>query len=488
MASKLLTKSRYMAGLQCPRYLWLLLNDPEKIPGPDASTQYVFDQGHLVGELAKKLFPEGINVPFDDFMGNIYRTKQLLEERKPLFEPGFMAGGLYARLDILNPSTGHGWDIIEVKSTTSVKNEHIDDMAFQKICCEKQGLLIVRCFLAHINNQYVKDGELDPFHLFTVEDITDKVKSASTGINNRIVEMQKIIASPQCPDIPIGEHCNSPYGCPVTACWEALPENNIFCLYRGGKKRFDLFNQGILNIRDIPETYKLSQTQNIQKQCDISGKPYTDREQIKRFLSTLQQPLHYLDFETINPALPLFDGTRPFQKIPFQFSMHIRDGNKPVEHVSFLAEGRDDPRPRFLERLRSEVQPTGSIVIYNQVFERDVLRDLAKSFPDYTEWVEQTCERMVDLWKPFQYFHYYNPEQKGSASIKNVLPALTGRSYKEMSIADGEAAGRAFMTITYGDVPEADQKQVRADLEKYCGLDTEGMVLIVEKLHDMVRR
>ncbi len=166
MLMKILSKTKYITGLQCPRLIWVQINDPEKIPETDPVTQHVFDQGHFVGELAQKLFPGGISVPQDNFMGNIDMTKELLKERKPLFEAGILAGNLYSRVDILSPTGEEGWDIVEVKSSTSVKDVHINDVAFQRYCCNQSGLNVRICYLVLINNQYVREGEIDPAGLF----------------------------------------------------------------------------------------------------------------------------------------------------------------------------------------------------------------------------------------------------------------------------------------------------------------------------------
>jgi hypothetical protein len=232
VSNKLLSKSKYMNGLQCLKLLWLVFNEPDKVPQPDSSTQHIFDQGHLVGELAKKLFPDGINVPYDNFRENINCTQQLLIARKPLFEAGFLSDKLFCRVDILSLASLNRWDIVEVKSSTSIKEENLHDVAFQKFCLQKQGMLINKCYLAFINNQYVKHGEIDPAQLFNVQDITEEVEAASEGIEDLIATMFESITSPRCPDIPVGSYCSNPYECAVTYCWEQIPENNVFTLYR----------------------------------------------------------------------------------------------------------------------------------------------------------------------------------------------------------------------------------------------------------------
>ena len=486
MPNRLLSKSKYLTGLQCPKLLWVQINDPKRLPQVDLSTQFIFDQGYLVGELAKKLFPEGIDVPNDGFMENIAATGRLLNERIPLFEAGILADQIYSRVDILRSANEDQWDIIEVKSSTSVKDVNIQDVAFQKHCCENQGLPINHCYLAYIINQYTKNGEINPQELFKIDDITDLVKEVGHGIHDRIDSMFENMAREKCPDIGIGPHCRDPYECALAMCWDFLPENNIFNLYYGGKKCFEIYDSGISTVKDIPNSYKLNGKQCIQRDCEVSGQPHVDGEAISDFLRTLQYPLYYLDFETIGPAVPLFDGTRPYQAVPFQFSLHVVSDDKVnPKHFSFLTDSPDDPRPRFLYELKKVLGNAGSIVVYNQGFEEGILKELAKMFPEYDDWITGVRARLVDLLQPFRGFHYYHPQQKGSASIKKVLPALTGQGYDGMEIAEGVEASIKYYKVTYGEATEEERNKVREDLEEYCALDTEGMIWIVDKLKEL---
>ncbi len=488
MVTQLLSKSRYLSGLRCPKYLWIQFHEPERIPEPDTVTQYLFDQGHLVGELAKKLFPSGIDIPTDDFLNNIRQTNQLLQQRTPIFEASIFTERIYSRIDILNPVNENEWDIIEVKATTRVKDIHFDDSSFQKYCCDKLGLKIRKCFLIHINNQYVKEGEIDPNQFFIMQDITTEVEESSKGIQDRIDEIFEITAASDCPEITIGRHCSDTYDCSLTECWDFLPEGSVFDLYRGGNKCFELFNQGVLAIKDIPDEYRLTGAQQIQKSCEATGQAHVNKAGIADFLSSLQYPLYYLDFETFGPAVPIFDGTRPYQAIPFQFSLHVvKDEKSNPEQFSFLASGADDPRLIFLTELKNVLGNYGSIIVYNQVFEKGILNELAQAFHEYESWVQQVCDRFVDLLTPFRKFYYYHPLQKGSASLKSVLPALTGKSYEEMDITDGEDASVLFQIVTFGKVPQEVRNKVRTDLEKYCALDTEGMLFIVARLKQCVQ-
>lgn len=456
------------------------------MPEYNTATLYRFDQGKQVGELAKKRYPDGIDIPTEDFFGNIRQTMELIRQRKPLFEASFKTGRLYSRVDILNPVEDNQWDIIEVKSGTSVKEVDIHDVSFQKHCLEQAGLKIRRTWLAHIDNSYVRNGSIDPSGLFKAEDITEAAEERRTGMQERINAMLAILDEDACPEVEIGSYCSNPYECQMRAsCWEFLPDNCIFELASGGRACFDLFKQGILTIKDIPADFILTPKQQIQRRSITEGGYFINSKEIQEFLDTLRYPLHYLDFETFGPAIPVYNGTRPYQKIPFQFSLHIvREERSRPAHHSFLADGQDDPRPEFLAELERLLEPEGSIIVYNRWFEKGILESLGESFPDHRDWVEGVVERLVDLHIPFKNFHYYHPSQKGSTSLKKVLPAVTGKGYDDLQIANGEDASIDYMGITFGKTGDEEKKQVREALERYCKLDTEGMVWIVDRLKE----
>jgi len=488
MASKLLTKTRYLNGLQCPKLLWVSINDKGRLPPIDPVTQHVFDQGHQVGELAKRLYPGGYDIPSENFMGNIQETRQALARRIPLFETGIMTGNLYARADILNPVGDTEWDIIEVKSSTSVKDVNHADVAFQRQCYSQAGLIIRNCYLAHINRDYVRHGEIDPEEFFIVQDISAEVEDLLPGVRDQIDLMLDTMRAAGCPEAVIGRHCNNPYDCDLRdECWGFLPENNIFTLYYGGQKAYGLFDEGVEAIVDIPASFKLNEKQQIQLDAVKSGETYLNRAEITAFLETLVYPVYYLDFETFSPAVPIYDGMRPYQRVPFQFSLHVveKPGGAPVHHA-YLMPDRADPRPALLGALKSTLGERGSIVVYNQGFEQGVFRELAEAFPDYAAWCEDVISRMVDLLLPFRGFHYYNPQQKGSASMKKVLPALTGKGYSDLTINEGELASVRFYTTMFGEVTPEERLGVRQALEEYCGQDTEGMIWIVDRLGELV--
>jgi hypothetical protein len=489
---KILTKSKYINGLQCSRLLWISVNAKEKLPEVDEAKQKLFDEGHIVGEFAKKLFPNGIDIEDEDFSKNIEETKKLLEENKPLFEPAFLIDRLYSRADILEPTKDGKWDIVEVKSSTEVKNVNIQDVAFQRYVYERAGLKINKCFLLHINNQYVKQGDVDPKELFIKEDISTKVAEEIKLVPEMVEQMLDIIDSKE-PVVKIGDFCNKPYECSMKEnCWAFLPkENSVFDLYRGGKKSWELFEKRILAIKDIPDGFELGDKQQIQLGCEKTGRVHIKEDAIKEFLDKLKYPLYFLDFETYQTAIPLYNGLKPYQQISFQFSVHKIDNKGKKTHYSFIASGKKDPRKKFINAIKRKLGMKGSVIVYNQVFEQGRLKEIGELFPLEKQAVDKIIERMIDLLIPFRNFNYYDRKQEGSASIKYVLPALTNISYKGMEIANGAQASIRYAYITHGDIDgnkakKEEIKKVREDLKKYCGLDTEAMIMILEKLKERV--
>ena len=483
----LLTKSNYLLGLQCPKLLWVAKNDKQRMPEPDNSAKHNFMMGDIIGVLATKAFSGGIDLANLGFMENINKTKEAVKNRETIYEAGIMVDSLFSRADVLLPVGEDEWDIIEVKSATKVKDINVHDVSFQRYTYEKAGLKIRKCFLMHINNEYVKDGDIEPEELFVQTDITEKVMEYSEGIEERIKDMFKIINSNKEEEPPIGVQCSEPYSCSLRGeCWADVPEGSVFEFYRMFKKKtFELYNAGVTCLKDVPEDVKLNNNQQIQRRLAFDGGKHVDKLQIKNFLRNLKYPIYYLDFETIAPAISKFDGMKPYQRIPFQFSLHIqkKEGGE-CEHVSFLAEGISDPRPKFMQALRDNLEDTGSILVYNQGFEKGVMNECATALPEFREWYDDDIEpRVKDLLDVFRGFHYYDPRQKGSASIKAVLPVMSDLKYSDLEISEGMFASNEYERVTYDpSVSDEERKRVRDALEKYCELDTLAEVEIVGAL------
>jgi hypothetical protein len=485
-----LSKSKYLNGLQCAKLLWILYNDKAKVPPYDASTQAIFDQGHEVGHLAKSLFPDGIEIEGEPWKYNelLARTSEALKKRAPLYEAAFSFGGGFARTDILNPVEDGAWDLIEVKSSSEVKPVHIQDLAMQKYVVEGSGLRVRKCFLMHINTEYVRRGEVEVKRLFTLADVTGQIAGELPCIKSNLAALGAVIRLKEMPDIAIGPQCEDPYACILQEmCWAFLPEDNPLTLSGYKKeKAFELIRLGALKVADIPDTVELNPKQLIQREALRTGGRHVVPAEIRAFLETLAYPLHFLDFETFQTAIPLFDGVRPYQKVPFQYSLDIVSvpGAPPIHH-SYLSDGRARPDPEILALLRDKLGDAGSIVSYNASFEKSVLNQAVEAYPEFQAWWDAAGPRFVDLLAPFRAFAFYHPSQAGSASLKVVLPALTGGGYDALEIADGETASREYLRVTFGAADEAERARVRKQLEDYCGLDTMGMIRIVASLRDL---
>lgn len=485
----LISKTVYFQGLQCPKLLWHRFNQKEAIPAPDALTQTVFDQGHQLGNLAKRMFPDGIEVGAGtiDLDQTVALTREALELRRPLFEAAFASRLAYARVDILVPVGADRWDLYEVKSSTSAKPVYVHDLALQRRVLHDAGVKLRRCILVYVNKNFVRHGDIDPQEFFIREDMTDAVDELLPHVEDHLDLMADIISLDESPEVSIGPHCDSPYTCPIhDRCWSFLPEDSVFTLARIGAKGVKLLEQGITGIRQIPTSFKLSPTQQLQREAVVTGKPHIDRTAITTFLKRLKHPLYYLDFETFAPAIPMFDGDGPFEAVPFQFSLHIQQapGAEP-QHCMYLAEGTGDPRREFIERLRATLGEHGSVVVYNAQFEKGVLTRCAERIPEFAPWVNRVKHRMIDLLTPFKSFRVYHPQQRGSASIKAVMPAFTGRGHDELEIHEGGTASMEFVRVNFGDVSHTERQRVRRQLEEYCGRDTEGMVWLVDALRKL---
>jgi len=486
------------------------MHEKHKIPEPDEIQQNIFEQGHLIGEIAKKWFPDGIDISCDrkEFVKNLEETEKLLnaKKRKPIFEAGIRVeldeGHIYSRADVLVPVGVDMWDIVEVKSATKVKPENVDDVSFQKYVYEQAGLKIRKCFLMVVNSEYVKKGKIDFNKIMKTEDITANVDKKIVGIEERVKNIFKIINAKKIPKVAIGSHCKKPYECPLSSCWDMVPAGSVFDLYYGGKKCFELYEKDIQLLKDIPPEFKLSrEQQKIQVNATKTGKPHINKENIREWLKKLKYPIYYFDFETISGPLPLFDHSHPYQQVPFQYSLHVQEkpGGK-LKHVSFLANAEKDPRHDLLKSLKENLGKKGTILVYYESFEKSVLKKLEMIFPKEKKWIESIIDRIEDLFEPFGKFDYYNPSQKGSASIKKVMPALVPKlpkgimSYNDMEIGDGQRASLAFLQIALGEHPDFSNvkvtpekiKEVRRQLEEYCELDTLSEALIVEKLMGIV--
>jgi hypothetical protein len=359
---------------------------------------------------------------------------------------------------------------------------------------EGAGLRLNKIYIMHLNKNYVKRGPIDPKKLFVKVNVTEKARVLSESAETALLEMEETVRGSE-PQIVPGRAC--PKDCPLyNVCWDFLPDGHVFHLRGNKDASFELLDKGILKITDIPADFELGKRQEIQRQGFLTGKAQKDTVQIKKFLAKLKYPLYFLDFETVSRFVPVYDGTAPYQTVPFQFSLHVLEGGQgarvkgqggeKIKHYSFLNPGEKDPRPLILKKLKELLGNKGSIIAYNANYEKMCIKTMAAAVPGYKTWAASLTKRFVDLLAPFKAMHYYHPSQGGTASLKAVLPAVTGISYSDLEIGEGGLAMLEYSRVVFGDkIKKKDKDKVFRQLEEYCGQDTLGMVKIVDELKSL---
>jgi hypothetical protein len=451
----------------------------------------VFQRGTNVGVLAQQLFPDGIDTsPQNQFdYSNCLKktTKEIKAGSKIIYEAGFQFNEVLAIADIIVKDRNN-WKVYEVKSSTSISETYINDAALQYYVLSNSVLKIKDFSIIYINNQYIRQGELDINSLFLIESVLEQILPLQEFIIDNVEQLKDVLIKKIMPDIDIGEQCHNPYKCGFfNYCRKHIPEYSIFD-FSGMHlaKKYDLYRDGIIKLDDIADDYSLSKKNKLQLDVYKSGQPQINDIEIKDFIDDLNYPLHFMDFETFQPAVPLFDNSRPYQQIPFQYSIHYKETQKSdLTHSEFLAEAGDDPREEFIKKLLEGTEGHGNIIVYNKTFEITRLKELARDFPEYSEEIEERILRIKDLMLPFQRNYYYAPEMKGSYSIKAVLPALVPElSYDELEINDGGLASIAFENL-FTETDMIKIVETREHLLEYCKLDTMAMVKILEKIEHL---
>ncbi|MCH8921475.1 MAG: DUF2779 domain-containing protein [Chloroflexi bacterium] len=485
----LLSKSRFGAGLQCHKRLFLECYSPKLADPIDPGQQAIFESGTAVGELARERFPGGRLIEEEYFRHDdaLAATREVIADRSvpAIYEAAFTFDGIRVRVDILVRRRGGAFDLVEVKSSTGVHEQHIPDVAIQLYVVEGAGIGIRRAFLLHIDSDYVYEGgPYDVYRLFRLEDVTKEARAfARRPMPVALAEMREALRQEDQPPIEIGRHCTRPYKCEFYEhCREGVPDHHIEQLPRASAGLLDeLLEAGIRDIGDIPAEFPgLSALQQRVRDCVAAGQPYVDPE-LRAALQEVTYPLHFLDFETFNPALPIYPGTRPYQVIPFQWSLHVRDRAGDLSHHSFLADGDGDPREGFAASLLDAIGPEGTIIAYSS-YEQTIIKQLAGDLPQYAERLLDLNTRFLDLLEVLRAY-YYHPDFHGSYSIKAVLPALVpDAGYQDLGIQDGSQASLTFTQIIAPETGEDERKGLREALLAYCQRDTEAMVWIFDAL------
>lgn len=483
-----LSKSRLLAYRQCPKRLWLEVYRPE-CREDSAAAQACFSVGHRVGELARRLYdPKNkgvlIDLQTEGMEAAISRTQALLQSAQPIFEAGFCAEGARAFADVMLPVRKNGkpmWRMVEVKSSTSVKDYHRDDVATQAFIARSAGVPLAAIALAHIDPSWVYPGGDDYTGLLVENDLTRDAFDRSKEVRGWIAGAQQVVAKKQEPRIATGAQCSKPYECGFLAyCQSVEPQAEQPIHWLPGRSSAQLATHieahDIIELCDVPDEL-LNDKQRRVKTVTLSGRPHFDRTGAARALAAHKLPAYFLDFETIQFAVPIWKGTRPYQQIPFQFSVHRLSRTGKLEQHAFLDLSGKDPSRAFATALIATCGERGPIFVYNAGFETARIRELSQRFPRLSRSLLALNERVVDL-LPVAREHYYHPSQRGSWSIKAVLPALCpDLSYGRLDgVQDGEMAMEVFMEALEPQTSQARKAQIERQLLAYCALDTYAMV------------
>lgn len=487
---RVLSKSKLMAYRQCPKRLWLEVHRPD-LRQDSAEAQASFAQGHRVGEIARLLYdPAGkgalIDVRTDRIDAAIRHTRSLLRTAQPIFEAGFMAQGGLAFADVMLPIRRGGtltWRMVEVKSTTIVKPHHLDDVAVQYHIARASGVPIAQVAIAHLNSSWIYPGRGDFAGLLLEEDQTLDVQRRSDEVRNWISEAQRIVARKRAPARPTGKHCTDPYACGfLEHCQsrEARAEHPIAWLpgkLTGDATALVKKNQ-ITELRDIPDDM-LNDRQRRVRKATLAGKPFFDRHAAAEALACHRLPGYFLDFETVQFPVPRWEGTRPYQQIPFQFSLHRLSRTLTIRHTAFLDLSGSDPSKSLAESLIDACGSRGPIFVYNARFEKSCVNELMQRFRRMAKPLQALHDRMVDLF-PIARDHYYHPSQQGSWSLKPVLRALCpDLDYGQLDgVRDGQMAMDAYIEALAPETRTERRTEIERQLLAYCERDTFALVMI----------
>ncbi|MCX5809971.1 MAG: DUF2779 domain-containing protein [Proteobacteria bacterium] len=483
-----LSKSLFIRGLQCHKSLYLHKHHPELKDEIPPSREALFQSGSEVGIMAQRLFPGGLNIPYDpdNYERQVELTREAIEKGiTTLYEASFQFDNVFVKVDILHKGKD-GWALYEVKSSTSMKDVYIPDAAVQYYVVKGSGLPVSKVFLVHINNQYIREGDIEVDKLFTINDVTLEVRQIQDAIEGEL-DTQKTMLRGDIPRIDIGLYCRNPYDCDfIGHCWEHIPEGSVFSIKGSRALPFTLYNRGIIRLKDVP-IHMLSANQRLQVEATLEKKIVISKKSIQDFLDSLWYPLYFLDFETFSTPIPLFDGTRPYQQIPYQYSLHILESeDSKLKHHEYLAPPGVDPRKELAVKLLSEIPDDACVIAYVAGFEKGILKNLAECFPEFEAKIERIIENMADLALPFQKRYLYHWRFNGSYSLKAVLPALIpSLTYDNMEIRNGDMAMQAYtkMQVSHD---QAEIGRIRKALLEYCRLDTLAMVRIVENLKEVI--
>jgi hypothetical protein len=483
--NKNLSKSKLLAYRQCPRRLWLELNRPE-LREDSAQTEAAFRIGHAVGEIARRLYDQSgngvlIDAQHEGFTQALARSQELLSSSRPIFEAGFAADGALAFADVMLPTRRGTWRMIEVKSATQVKDYHREDAAIQTFVARRAGVKLESLKLACIDSSWVYRGDGEYQGLLYETDLTDEACARESEVQGWIADAHRVARSRHEPVARTGAQCRNPFACGFHAhCASAEPQPAYPSAWLPRIARSDLKRQiadGADDMRELTDAL-LSERQLRVKRHTLTGKAYFDRAGAAAALAEHKLPAYFLDFETVNFAIPLWKNTRPYQQIPFQFSLHRLSRAGVLTHSYFLDTSGTDPTYEVARALIAAAGSAGPVFVYNAAFERRCLRELGARYPQFAADLDAIDERLVDLLRITEQF-YYHPSQQGSWSLKAVLPAIApDLAYDALGVQDGSMAVSAYQEAIHPETSRERKSEFEQQLLDYCGLDTLALVRI----------
>ena len=484
-----LSKSRYTQGITCEKKLWLSCYKPEE--AEDLGNDSVLENGNKIGDLARHLFGDNyILIDFDKGIQSMLdETKKYLKEKPNIIcEASFNYDGNFCSVDVLK-NDKDGVEIYEVKSSTEISDIYIHDISYQTWVLKKCGLKVKKSFIVYVNNHYVKNGELNINKFFNIKDVTGLLDLDK--VENNIKDLKEVLNSKDEPLIDLSISCHKPYDCPFFKyCIKKLPSPNVFDL--GWNVRFDkkieMYKRGNITYKDIINKEVVNDKAIEQIKFELeNNKPKINKNNIKKLLNTFKYPLYFLDFESYQSSIPTIDGTRPYQQICFQYSLHYYlEENGELFHKEYLSDDYEgNPMYGLCRQLCEDIPMNSCVLVYNQTFEKARLREMAELFPEFREHLLNIRDNIIDLMIPFSNQDYYVKDMGGSYSIKKVLPALfpndPSLDYHNLEqVHKGDEASNSYLllpTLSY-----EEQKTLRKNMLKYCELDTYAMVKIFEKL------
>jgi hypothetical protein len=481
-----LSKSQYTKGINCPKAIWLHNFKKEVADEPSEFQVILFKQGAEVGKLAHEFFPNGelIDEDYKNPEEALAHTQRALKNGvEYIFEGAFVWNDILIRVDILKKNDDGTFKLVEVKSTNSLKDHHLEDVAIQKYVLEKSGYKISEAYLMHLNRDYLRDGELSVEDLFVLCELGSELEPVYAHVEQNLEVIRATLKLSREPDELIGSKCNNPYDCEFKGhCWKEVDAQSVHRLTRiGDSKRKQLVDLGLTELKDIPPTFKLTENQTAQVKSAKEDEAVIDSKSIASHLKSLKYPLYYFDFESVSWAVPRYDNTYSYLHLPFQYSLHVqKTSDAQLEHIEFLHEQDADPRRAIAERLCKDLGTKGSIIVFHETYERLRLEHLAELFPELAPKIGDIISRLWDLETPFAKRWYCDWRFAGSSSIKQVLPVMVPKmSYEDLDIQNGSTAAIRYEAMI---MKTADFAASKKSLLEYCKRDTLAMMMILKEL------